>query len=230
MLKFTMPRHVLVGINEFSADKDVRFYLQSVAIDMTDYNRPVVVSTDGCILGAYQFDGGHNPEGERPDSIGQSDYKYVYVIPNDAIGSIAKVKAPYRNADAYVTICIYDIVDGSQRVTLSIFGVTMESKLIDRRYPYWREVIPSTIEPGTNQFDVDLLARANKGMHIALGLDPTKTKIAVRHNKDGASPIYCGSDQCFGVIMPIRTEVPEEWSPQSVLNHGLPEQQSTVAS
>ena len=228
MLKFTMPRNVLVGINEFSADKDARFYLRAVAIDMTDYDRPLVVATDGCILGAYQFDGGHNPEGERPESIGQSDYKCVYVIPNDAIGAIAKVKAPFRTADADVTICIDDIVDNSQRVTLSIFGVTIESKLIDARYPDWRQVLPTTIKPGNNQFDTELLMSANKGLSIATGGDPKKNIIAVRHNKGGASLIYCGSDQCFGVIMPIRAEIPENWSAQSVLNFGLPEQQTAV--
>lgn len=138
------------AINLFSANCDVRYYLNGVFIEPHPEKGVIIVATDGHFLGLI-----HDPEGfvDRPIIVGGISKPLISAC--SVMGSAKKGSAPttlyicanvpYGPGGAIVQsgdTCTGDVDP------FSIFTTHMSKiEIIDAKYPYWRRVVPSKSEP-----------------------------------------------------------------------------------
>ena len=132
--KFTIEtdRNKLRAALIFAADKDIRFYLNSVCLHVDECGGARLVSTDGHRLAIITL-------GDYPAAAPGE-----YLIPRDAIKSIKKASGRSFNG-------VNIEIDG-ERFTLSAYDEILGGgKLIDGKFPDFQRVTPANVDGWTGQ-------------------------------------------------------------------------------
>lgn len=197
-IKLTVRAEIIAVLKLFASDKDVRYYLNGIALEIGAAESRLV-ATNGSMLGCIRIVS-EQPEVATPLTN--------IIIPNDLLKSI--------KPSGMVEITIGDLetkdngkgeqvpVSNSRPITLTYAGVSISGKTMDGIFPEFRRVIPSKVSGQPAQFDprfTGTLAKAwaiihgGKGPHlVGIGFNGT----------DGAL-IDLAYEDFTGVIMPLRS-------------------------
>lgn len=210
-IKLTVRAEIIAVLKLFASDKDVRYYLNGIALEI-GATESRLVATNGAMLGCIRI------VSEQPEVAAPLTN---IIIPNDLLKSI--------KPSGMVEIAIGDLetkdngkgeevpVSNARPVTLTYAGLSMSGKTLDGTFPDFRRVIPSKVSGQPAQFDprfTGTLAKAwsiihgGKGPHlVGIGFNGT----------DGAL-IDLAYENFVGVIMPMRPhavttpETPPSWA------------------
>lgn len=178
-MKITLKTSALFAALECSAKKDLRYYLQSINIQITKPFTGMVYGTDGHILfvGQLPYDGA-------------VDVPLNLIIPTDAVKRLDK------------KLELTELEFDGQNYMLG--GARFVP--VDGRYPDIGRVIPditSSIEQTAGSFNPDLLVRARAALALYLGAKPKDAFPFVQRGYDSAV-MHAGVNTCLVVIMPMR--------------------------
>jgi DNA polymerase III beta subunit, central domain len=188
-IEIEIPMQVLDAATICTAVKDVRFYLNGVAI-----NKGHVVSTDGHRAFACKIDG--------------LDENIEVIIPTEAIKAFIK-KVPSKNRKGHCTI----VVDRNARQgKISNFPLQVHELFIpiDGKFPDWQRIYPKDA-PFEYQghyptFNWSYMADFQK-MHKALGGNGINVLLRPKSKNEAALVDFDGTlfdHHAKGVIMPLR--------------------------
>jgi len=203
----TIQHSTIKALLVFAAEKDVRYYLNGVCVDVraaTDA-RPAdvtLVATDGVIMLAHPVP---LEDVEGVIEPGQ------YIIPRDALEAIAPRKAGRTALPLTITIVTpTPTVDADGRTVaarpdIEITGATtLRTAPIDGRYPDWRRAMPRTASGVPAPFDGRLIARITKAYDL-MNDKPKYFQLTIHHNGPASASLITGwRGDGLGVIMPLR--------------------------
>ena len=210
-IKLTVRAEAIAVLKLFAANKDVRYYLNGINLEIGRKETRLVAS-DGTMLGCFRV------ESEQPDvDAPLTDV----IIPNDLLKPIKPT--------GLVEIIIGELetkdngkgekvpVSNARPVTLTYAGLSMSGKTLDGKFPDFRRVIPSKVSGQPAQFDprfTGTLAKAWSILHGGKG--PHCVGLGFNGN-DGAL-ITLADENFVGVIMPLRPhavvtpDTPPSWA------------------
>ena len=196
-IKLTVRAEIIAALKLFAADKDVRFYLNGINLEI-GATESRLVATNGHSLGCFRV------QSEQPGVVAPLSN---IIIPNDLLKPI--------KSKGTVEIAIGPLetkknekgeevpVSYARPVTLTYAGVSMSGKTLDGVFPDYRRVIPSKVTGKPAQFNpcyVGTLAKAYIALHGGKGLP----LVGIGFNgKDGAL-IDLADENFVGVLMPMR--------------------------
>jgi hypothetical protein len=178
-MKITFKTSSLFAALECSAKKDIRYYLQSINIQITKPFTGMVYGTDGHILFA----------GQLPYD-GAVDVPLNLIIPTDAVKRLDK-KAEFTELE----------FDGQNYLLGGARFVP-----VDGRYPDIGRVIPDiqyNIEQSPGTYNPDLLVRGRAALSLYLGVKPKDAFALIQRGSDSAV-MHAGTNECLVVVMPMR--------------------------
>lgn len=210
------------AINLFSADRDVRYYLNGVFIEPHPEKGVIIVATDGHRLGLI-----HDPSGftDRPIIVGNISKALASACAakgsrkagNEPTTLYICANAPYGDGGAIVqsgNTCTGD-VDPFSAFTTHMSKI----EIIDAKYPDYRRILPSK-EDRSERFPclnagylatfsqaANILTKDKYGRALELIPSGTTTSVVVRIN--------CGdiTDRFVGLVMPMRSDAPSSILP-----------------
>ena len=207
-IKLTVRAEIIAALKLFAANKDVRFYLNGINLEI-GATESRLVATNGHCLGCFRIES-EQPEVTTP--LGN------IIIPNDLLKPI--------KAKGMVEILIGPLetkkdatgeevpVSKARPVTLTYAGLSMSGKTLDATFPDFRRVIPSKVSGQPAQFDpayVGLLAK------VAAALYGKSKYVGIGFNGNDAALLDFGDENFVGVLMPLRPNVvtaprtPPDW-------------------
>jgi DNA polymerase-3 subunit beta len=197
-IKLTVRAEIIAVLKLFTSDKDVRYYLNGIALEI-GATESRLVATNGSMLGCIRI------VSEQPEVAAPLTN---IIIPNDLLKSI--------KPSGMVEITIGDLetkdngkgeqvpVSNSRPITLTYAGVSISGKTLDGVFPDFRRVIPSKVSGQPAQFDprfIGTLAKAWSIIHGGKGLH----LVGIGFNGTDAALIDLAYEDFTGVIMPLRS-------------------------
>lgn len=167
----------------FSAEKDVRYYLMGVHVEVHDAKH-FIVATDGSTLCAI---------------VGQDDEckgSAVFTIPSGVLKAI--------KASIYPTVAVaFD--PNTEMVTVKDIETVHTVKAVEGRFPDWRRVIPSAPTPGEQVVVNPALFSKAGAAAKALGKKP---EAVWTHYASSAAVVQVqGAPEFVGVVMGMRAPI-----------------------
>ena len=185
MLSFSVPVENIAAALIVAPKSDIRYYLNGVCFDVKA-ERIVTVATDGHRLLIAR--GG---EVTVPDA---DEKRHEFTIPRDALEDVTrKVKGG---------TVIYVQVDG-EKIKLTSTARTIESALVDARFPDWRRIMPKKTDGVPAQYSPLYIADFQRVSKLFC----RDGMIHVGYN--GLSPAvvtFPGTTSVVGVLMPYRID------------------------
>lgn len=196
-IRITVPGIIIAALRLFAAEKDMRNYLEGIALEI-GRKETHLVATDGYMLGCFRV------ECEQPDI----DAPLV-----DIIIPLSMLK-PIKPADTVEIVIGDPEVDAKGKptrarpVTLWYGGVSVSGKTMDDSYPsFWRRKIPAKVSGEPVQFDLRFMTRLAKAWSILHG-SKKAFAVGIGYNGEDAALIDLDYKDFTGVIMPMRRETP----------------------
>lgn len=184
---FTIPKSTVQAAIKCAAKKDVRFYLQSVCVDVASNGDVHIISTDGTVLFASLI--------AAPNVNWTSDKQsgpFQILIPYDAAVLACKAKQPM--------LALAALPDGRYTLGDTVFA-PVDGKFPDwRRVTRWQESTPAE----ASDFDFELLVRCSDALRLFFNLPKLNPKL---HQFGSSTAFMTGPDMTgFCVAMPMRLE------------------------
>lgn len=180
-MKINIKLSALRAISQFSADQDIRYYLNTVRVE-ADKDRTILTATDGHCLGIHRTLRAEN----------ECD-KVTILIPLDAV----KMLKPAKNKLDAAVIETDDCLKGTISV---IGGATIGWTAVDGKFPDIARVIPQSCSGEPAQINPTLLAKfaaANK-------LFGKTWAPKIWHNGTSGAAVTLEEPDFFGCLMPYR--------------------------
>lgn len=193
-IKLTVRAEIIAALKLFAADKDIRFYLNGINLEI-GATESLLVATNGYSLGCFRIES-EQPEVTTP--LGN------IIIPNDLLKPI--------KAKGMVEITIGPLetkkdakgeevpVSSARPVTLTYAGVSMSGKTLDGTFPDFRRVIPSKVSGKAAQFDPAYVGQLAK---VAAALYGKSKHVGIGFNGNAAALLDFGNENFVGVLMPL---------------------------
>ena len=187
MTSIQIPTKTLAAAVSMAAKKDIRYYLNTVLIELAKDGETFVVSTDGSALFAARLPHQH------------TDQPRTLMIPRDVAEAAAKTRADH------VTL---HIADTGTDHSLTTGAVEHKFTQGDGRFPDWRRVIPPTKPTGAGaHLDARLSYAAAMAVDLAEGHPKKRQGWSGRwdwHGHENAAVYVGASGENVAVVMPIR--------------------------
>ena len=180
-MKINVKLSALRAISQFSADQDIRYYLNTVRVE-ADKDRTILTATDGHCLGIHRT--------LRADN--ECD-KVTILIPLDAV----KMLKPAKNK---LDAAVIETEDGLKGTISVIGGMTIGWTAVDGKFPDIARVIPQSCSGEPAQINPAVLAKfaaANK-------LFGKTWAPKIWHNGTSGAAVTLQEPDFFGVLMPYR--------------------------
>lgn len=192
----TVPERHLVACLYHAGKKDVRFYLNSVAVEVTAAGRVVCIATDGDTL--FAVDGGSVPEGTPAQTI---------IIPRD----IVELIKPGKRGDLDATIIPPSPGDNQDYWLLKTCDGIFIFMPMKAHYPSWRAVFPAfPAKPEAGHFNPELVMRFTRSARMLLGRkERAHANILQDGPKRSALVSFPAYSSAAGVIMPWKSVTPD---------------------
>jgi hypothetical protein len=189
----TTTAGMLAGMLQFCGKKDPRKALNGVYLCASPNGAPMMVATNGNILGAMPLDAG-----DAAPSV-------PVVIPIDLI---AKIKTTPRNGGDAVKITVEYYGEESVFTTLEHNGATFSQAHDRQRFPEFWRIVPTETSGEVGQFASHLLSAFTKAAGYFMEKAPTGYEVFIAHNgRNGAARVYIPAVPEFvGVIMPYKND------------------------
>lgn len=210
-IKLTVRAEIIAALKLFAANKDVRFYLNGINLEI-GATESRLVATNGYYLGCFRV------ESEQPDVDAPLTN---IIIPNDLLKPIKPT--------GLVEITIGELetkkdakgeevpVLSARPVTLTYAGVSMSGKTLNGIFPDWRRVIPSKVSGEAAQFDPAYIGQLAKVAAALYGYGKNKY-VGIGFNGNDAALLDFGDENFVGVLVPLRPhavttpETPPSWA------------------
>lgn len=188
MTTITLPITDLRAIALFAANKDVRDYLNSVAID-----NECLVATNGHYCASLPV---HIPPDQLPTGVAIGEFQCI--IPVDAINSFLRGLSARDKKEGDVLILISDsdsrLIKGNSAVLFTP---------IDARYPHWQRIMATSDDPApTPVFNWHHMALFQKAADILSG--DKHTQVSLIPHGTGIGKVFFPGQSFKGVVMPMR--------------------------
>ena len=180
-MQVTIPLSHLAAALEFSAVKDVRYYLNGVYVDPRAGN---LVATNG-----------HAAYIGRPGSVTLDGGSDGFIIPNAHCAEIIRAGKAAKAID--VTL---DVVGDS--ITVAGLRVAPFS-VLDGRFPDWRRVYPAELSGEATNYNPEYLMRGVKAGK-ALGVKNPEYNFEFIQNGTGGAIMILAGGEAHVVVMPLR--------------------------
>ena len=210
-IKLTVRAEAIAVLKLFAADKDVRFYLNGINLEI-GRKETRLVATNGAMLGCFRV------ESEQPD-VGAPLTDII--IPNDLLKPIKPT--------GLVEITIGELetkdngkgkevpVSNARPVTLTYAGLSISGKTLDGTFPDFRRAIPSKVSGQPAQFDLRFTGTLAKAWSILHGGKGPHC-VGLGFNGNDGALITLADENFVGVIMPMlpyavtTPETPPSWA------------------
>lgn len=200
-IQFTLPADIVVALQQFAAQKDVRYYLNGIHIEL-HADHAIVCATDGTILGfAHVLLAEELPPFTAPLSL---------VVPNPVLTGI-KARGS-RVVFEFGAARLVDPADADSTVrdvSVEQDGVRRAGQTIVARYPDVRQAVPRRVSGEAAQFSGALIARlwaATQALNPKAGRKNSHISPLIAHNGEGPALVSFNRDDFFGVIVPLRPD------------------------
>jgi len=180
-MKINVKLSALRAISQFSADQDIRYYLNTVRIE-ADQNRTILTATDGHCLGIHRTLRAEN----------ECD-KVTILLPFDVI----KMLKPAKNK---LDAAVIETDDGLKGTISVVGGMTIGWSAVDGKFPDIPRVIPQKCSGEPAQINPAVLAKfaaANK--RFGKTWAPK-----IWHNGTSCAAVTLQEPDFFGCLMPYR--------------------------
>jgi hypothetical protein len=180
-MKINVKLSALRAISQFSADQDIRYYLNTVRVE-ADKDHTILTATDGHCLGIHRTLRAEN----------ECD-KVTILLPFDVI----KMLKPAKNKLDAAVIETEDCLKGTITV---VGGMTIGWTAVDGKFPDIARVIPQKCSGEPAQINPAVLAKfaaANK-------LFGKTCAPKIWHNGTSGAGVTLDEPDFFGVLMPYR--------------------------
>jgi hypothetical protein len=180
-MKINVKLSALRAISQFSADQDIRYYLNTVRVE-ADQNRTILTATDGHCLGIHRTLRAEN----------ECD-KVTILLPFDVI----KMLKPAKNK---LDAAVIETDDGLKGTISVIGGMTVGWTAVDGKFPDIPRVIPQKCSGEVAQINPAVLAKfaaANK-------LFGKTWAPKIWHNGTSCAAVTLQEPDFFGCLMPYR--------------------------
>lgn len=164
-----------------AADKDIRYYLNGIHIEVSE-TAIVAVATDGHSLLALPL---APADADAPRMVGS------WILPRDVLDMVKPHKVGRSPLSLTVTLCA-DTFEVSGQATLS-------GKYVDGRFPNWRMVVPRETDGTVAQFDAEKIYVMHKVNKLLGG----KYSVGVCHNGEKPARIMLAREDAVAVVMPM---------------------------
>lgn len=195
-IKLTVPAEFIAVLKLFASEKDFRYYLNGIAVEIGATESRLVAS-NGAMLGCFRI------MSEQPEVTAPLTN---IIIPNDLLKQI-KPKGTVE-----ITIGPLEMKDNgkgeevpvsnSRSVSIAHAGVSVSGKTIDDVFPEFRRVIPSKVSGQSAQFDPRFTVTLAKAWSILHG-GKGPYCVGIGFNGNDGALISLANDDFTGVIMPI---------------------------
>lgn len=192
MHQFTIDRDTLARTGFFTAQKDVRYYLEGVCIEYTEHTA-LAMATNGHFAGISKYTLEKGAQG----NIGEG----VIIIPNVVIKEVQKMKF---NID----IAFQQREDGKWKVVM-LYGMQYTFTPIDGKFPDIRRVINFALNPENKEEANCLDPQYTSLVYKAACYGKRKERVPMRlvswTHKGTNGSIFCTQDNSlFGMIMSLQ--------------------------
>jgi hypothetical protein len=180
-MKINVKLSALRAISQFSADQDIRYYLNTVRVE-ADQNRTILPATDGHCLGIHRTLRAEN----------ECD-KVTILLPFDVI----KMLKPAKNK---LDATVIETDDGLKGTISVVGGMTIGWAAVDGKFPDIPRVIPQKCSGEVAQINPAVLAKfaaANK-------LFGKTWAPKIWHNGTSCAAVTLQEPDFFGCLMPYR--------------------------
>jgi DNA polymerase-3 subunit beta len=194
-LKVKEAKQIADGLAFCMSTERARYYLNGVYIH-NQQGRLYAVATDGRRLGRLWL----TPYGEDGATESPLKENFGYILPDDAVYWLGKLKLPKRSD---IELVKFAIADGEVALTLLPDDQSVVFPLVDGSYPDYERVIPSKRGATTVGFNGLYLADIGKASRK---LTDTYTPTVKLHidNPDSACVVTCDHERVLYVQMPCR--------------------------
>ena len=180
-MKINVKLSALRAISQFSADQDIRYYLNTVRIE-ADQNRTILTATDGHCLGIHRTLRAEN----------ECD-KVTILLPFDVI----KMLKPAKNK---LDAAVIETDDGLKGTISVVGGMTIGWSAVDGKFPDIPRVIPQKCSGEPAQINPAVLAK----FAAATKLFGKTWAPKIWHNGTSCAAVTLQEPDFFGCLMPYR--------------------------
>jgi DNA polymerase-3 subunit beta len=206
-MKLTIKAETIKALLAVAAKSDIRYYLNSIAIDARATGDVTLVATDGHRMLAVPVD---------KDDI-ENLLPGVWVVDRALLESVKPVKA--GRTEFPLTLTLAGVSAGNPpNATVQLTGATTASgTTVDGRFPDWRRVVPASADGIASQFSPEYVGSFGKVGEL-LGGKSKSIPCVIHHNGNGAALVTFPGSPAIGVIMPMRVSADTSTPPHP----GLP--------
>lgn len=201
-MQIKITHDTLKALLIIAAKDDIRYYLKSVCVDVTDKGT-ALVACDGHRLLAVPV-----PADDVTDAMPGE-----YIIPRESIAAIKPCKAGKNTLPLELTITKPAPVPDPARpgVTVqaptqfTLTGTTTATGIVaDAKYPYWRRVLPQTASGEPGQFQAEYLGSFGDVARLLTGNKGNNP--VIHHNGTSGALVTIPGHAAIGFIMPWRVD------------------------
>lgn len=198
MITIEIPARTLLAMAELAAQKDTRYYLQGVLVDIPAAGECRLVATDGHAVGITRLD----------TVAAGAAVPQQFILPRDLVRK-------FKPKDGALTVRIEDDDPNGRTharpvsITAEASGLTASGSTIDGIFPDYRRVIPHEPTGEAAQLNVGYLIAFAKALSMLSGcaLKSAQMRVGIRHNGSGGALVsFAGHDDFVGVLMPLRID------------------------
>jgi hypothetical protein len=145
----TLPFSILKAAALFAGRKDIRYYLNCVAVDIVDPLRPIIIGTDGARMIAIDAVA-HSGVNVEIEQTGDLPSMRQLLIPIDVVLKFKPSKSGRNTLPIKITFGDVQTIEGSDgvtrfaSVTLGDVAGSTTCKTVEGVYPDWRRAIGPT--------------------------------------------------------------------------------------
>lgn len=204
-MQIKITHETLKALLIIAAKDDIRYYLKSVCVDVTDKGT-ALVACDGHRLLAVPV---------TSDDVTDA-MPGEYIIPRESIAAIKPCKAGRHTLPLELTITKPEPRPDPARpgVTIqeptqfTITGITTATgTVMDAKYPYWRRVLPQSASGAPGQFNAEYLGSFGDVARLLTGNKDNNP--IIHHNGTSGALVTIPGHAAIGVIMPWRIDADE---------------------
>lgn len=191
----TLPKLALAAVAKFSAKNDIRYYLNSVCVEIGE-DESRIIATNGHAIAIYRvYRGADVP---CTQSV---------IIPIDRVNSIDKPNGDGKFA-ASVTLSV-EAPTGGQRFAMFADGeTTIRFPLIDAKYPPYRDLMQVGHPNGKPaSFQTQYLIACRDAGKLLDGADTFGCNFLISHNGEAMSLVRFADMNLVVGIMPMRSSM-----------------------
>ena len=205
-LTLDIPHSVIKSLLLIAGDRDVRYYLNGICLDMRTPGRTHLIATDGhrALIVDAETMWATDDDGETMAAREEGAH---YIIPRELLEAVKPIKGSLARKDSIrVTLSHTD----GQPVNVSVAGMTTASgAVLDGKYPEIQRVVPDKCSGEAVQYDPAYVADFGKVAGLLSGKGKSHY-ITVGYNGLAAALIGLPTlrrIEAFGLLMPTRTDL-----------------------